>query len=206
MNSSNALKSKITRDSLGSFDIKDQEIMPSLRNLISFNEQIPLSRHSTNEIGSKYLNNMNVTNGPTAYNQTVNPSIHQYLHNHNHIHIHNHSHVHKLNLKNNESDYLCHTTEIKEECLVDEKLKVLMNIFNSEIKDKDQEKKSQNIQKNNEDNEKNKKRGNDKKCFSLLTLLNISTQINSLLLIDNEFDVCRSYMNCFINNINNNKL
>lgn len=209
MNSTNALRTKITRESLGSFDIKDSEHSQNIRKSINFNEKDPSSRHSMNEIGSKHLNNMNMSHVQNSFNPSINHSSHHYLHNHNHIHIHNHSHVHKLNFKSNDSDNLNVTSEIKEEGLVDEKLKVLMNIINStENKDETRDKKTENktIQKNYDDNEKNKKTCIDKKCFSLLTLINITTQISSLLLINNEFDVCRSYMNCYNNNFNKDKL
>ena len=206
MNSTSALRGKITRESLGSFDIKDSELSQNIRKTINFNEKDPSSRHSMNEISSKYLN---ISHEPNQFNPSINHSTHHYLHNHNHIHIHNHSHVHKLNFNSNDSDNLNVNSVIKEECLVDEKLKVLMNIINStENKDENRENKNENknIQKNNEDTEKNKKTSSDKKCFSLLTLLNISTQINSLLLINNKFDVCRSYMNSYNKNFDNNKL
>jgi hypothetical protein len=106
-------------------------------------------------------------------------------------------------------ELLSKTPEIKEKNVVDEKLKVLSMIFKSESKKLEPEKPSENIQKNNEDGNKNKKMNSlqDKKSFSILNLLNIATQVNCLFMIDNEFDLCKAYYNLVKVTIkDNNKL
>lgn len=144
------------------------------------------------EIGMKYINNTNNNNTHNLH----------YLHNHNHIHIHNHSHIHKLNFSNcNDDENSCkmfnREQDIKEENYVDEKIKDLCNIFKMQDCGRNI---NQNMQRNNEHN-LNKDRyainistSHDKKpSFSILDLLNVSSQINCLFMINKEFDLCKVY-------------
>ena len=123
---------------------------------------------------------------------------------HNHIHLHYHNHIHSNEQNESESVDNKNILKIKGNIdmypYVDEKIKILTNIINSNTKEY-MEDKTHNVftsRKKDLYDDSDERKGNGKserKSFSLLNLLCVSTQINPVLLTNKEFDVCRIYYN-----------
>ena len=121
---------------------------------------------------------------------------------HNHIHLHYHNHIHSSERNQMELVDNKNNPKIKDNMYpyVDEKIKILTNIINSNTKEY-LEDKTHNVftsRKKDLHDDSDERKGNGKserKSFSLLNLLCVSTQINSVLLTNKEFDVCRIYYN-----------
>lgn len=123
---------------------------------------------------------------------------------HNHIHLHYHNHINSNEQNEIESVNNTNNLKIKDEMYpyVDEKIKILTNIINSNTKEYMEDKNNNVFTSRKKEipvyEDSDEKKGNGKsnrKCFSLLNLLYVSTQINSVFPINKEFDVCRIYYN-----------